>query len=189
MRVTRPEGTVSVQTGTAAGRPVLDVEVDPAVVPVKQKSAMVCWAAGGTMMRNWKTRQTSTVEKVLDDLGGDWRSKYDLNQALTVAELRAFLGALALTEDGPVSYTPEGLARLIEQVGPVLEIGDDGIEGNQISHVRILTGVSGDGTPDGTTVSFADPATGTAKTMTFRVFDQLHGGTDPVALLLGVFHF
>jgi hypothetical protein len=189
MRVTRPEGTVSVQTGKAAGRPVLDVKVDPAVVPVKQKSTLVCWAAGGTMMRNWKTGQSSTVEEVLDDLGGDWRSKYELNQALTVAELRAFLGALALAEDGPVSYTPEGLARLIEEVGPVLEIGDDGIEGNKVSHVRILTGVSGDGTPDGTTVSVADPATGTALPMAFQVFDQLHGGTDPVALLVGVFHF
>ncbi|MBO4274347.1 papain-like cysteine protease family protein [Microbispora triticiradicis] len=96
-----------------------------------------------------------------------------------MVELRAFLGALALNEDGPVSYTPEGLARLIEQVGPVLDIGDDGIEGNEVSHVRILTGVSGDGTPNGTTISYADPATGTAMPpMTFRVFDQLHGGTE-----------
>jgi hypothetical protein len=129
------------------------------------------------------------VEKVLDDLGGDWRNKYELNLPLTVAELRAFFTALALTEDGPVSYTPEGLARLVEAVGPVVDIGDDGIENNLLSHVRIITGVTGDGTSDGTTVSIADPATGKAGTETFRVFDPLHGGADPVALVVGVFHF
>jgi len=189
LRVTRPEGTVSVQTGSAAGRPVLDVTVDPAIVPIQQKSSLVCWAAGGAMMQNWKLQRSFTVEMVLDDLGGAWRGKYDLNQGLTVLELRAFLTSVGLTEDGPVSYTPEGLARLIEQVGPVLDIGDDGIENNQVSHVRILVGMSGDGTPDGTTVTVADPATGTTVPLAFTVFDQLHSGADPVALLVGAFHF
>jgi hypothetical protein len=189
LRVTRPEGTVTVNSGGAAGRPSLDVTVDPAVVPILQRSSLVCWAAGGAMMSNWKAGQTATVEKVLDDLGGDWRNKYDLNLPLTVAELRAFFTALALTEDGPVSYTPEGLARLVEAVGPVLDIGDDGIENNQIAHVRIVTGVTGDGTSDGTTVLIADPASGKSGTETFRAFDLLHGGADPVALLVGVFHF
>lgn len=189
LRVTRPEGTVSVKTGAVAGRPALDVAVDPPVVPIKQKSSLVCWAAGGAMMSNWKTGRSATVEQVLDGLGGSWRSRYDLNQGVGVADLRAVLAAVGLTEDGPASYTPEGLARLIEAVGPVLDIGDDGIENNQISHVRILTGVQGDGTPDGSTVSLVDPASGTALTMAFRAFDQLHTGADPVALLVGVFHF
>ncbi|PWU56092.1 hypothetical protein DLJ47_07555 [Micromonospora sp. S4605] len=189
LRVTRPEGTVSVKTGAVAGRPALDVAVDPPVVPIKQKSSLVCWAAGGAMMSNWKTGRSATVEQVLDGLGGSWRSRYDLNQGVGVADLRAVLAAVGLTEDGPASYTPEGLARLIEAVGPVLDIGDDGIENNQISHVRILTGVQGDGTPDGSTVSLVDPASGTALTMAVRAFDQLHTGADPVALLVGVFHF
>ncbi|MGH3693622.1 MAG: papain-like cysteine protease family protein [Pseudonocardiaceae bacterium] len=189
LRVIRPEGTVSVTTGSAAGRPLLDVAVQPAVVPLQQKSSLVCWAAGGAMMSNWKVGQSRSVETVLNDLGGAWRSKHDLNQPLGVVELRAFLTAVGLAEDPPLTYTPEGLARLVDAVGPVLEIGDDGIENNQVSHVRVLTGVSGDATPDGTTVSVADPSTGTAMTMTFRVFDQLHGGTDPAALQVGVFHF
>jgi hypothetical protein len=189
LRVTRPEGTVSVTTGSAAGRSPLDVTVDPPVGQIKQKSTLVCWAAGGAMMSNWKRQRSATVEDVLDDLGGDWRRRYDLNLPLSVAELRAFYAALGLTEDGPVSYTPEGLARLVETVGPVLEIGDDGIQNNQVSHVRIVTGVVGDGTPDGTMVSIADPATETPGTETFRTFDLLHTGADPVALLVGVFHF
>ncbi|MGR6318216.1 papain-like cysteine protease family protein [Micromonospora soli] len=189
LRVTRPEGTVSVKTGTAAGRPALDVAISPAVVPVKQNSSLVCWAAGGTIMSNWKTGQAATVEQMLDGLGGVWRSRYDLNQPLSVVELRAFLAAVGLTEDEPTSYTPEGLARLVENVGPLLDVGDDGIENNQVLHIRILTGVKGDGTPDGTTTSLADPATGTVVTETFHVFDQLHGGADPVASMVGVFHF
>ncbi len=189
LRVTRPEGTVTIQTGGAAGRPQLDVAVSPEVVPIQQKSSLVCWAAGGTMMQNWSLGRTDTVEQALDALGGSWRVTHDLNQPLSVGELRAFLTAVGLTEDSPVSYSPEGLARLVEAVGPLLEIGDDGIENNQVSHVRIIVGVHGDGTPEGTTVTVVDPASGTTVPLTFSVFDQLHGGADPVGLAIGVFHF
>jgi hypothetical protein len=189
LRVTRPEGSVEVNTGTAAGRPMLDVAVDPDVVPILQRSSLVCWAAGGAMMEAWRSRQSLTVEQVLDSLGGDWREKYDLNQALTVAELRAFLAALRTVEEGPQSYTPEGLARLLGRVGPLFEVGDDGIQNNQLSHVRIITAVKGDGTPEGTTVTLADPATGTNVVESFTAFDVRHASPDPVALMVGIFHF
>jgi hypothetical protein len=97
--------------------------------------------------------------------------KYDRNQPLTVIELRAFL------------------ARLLERAGALFEIGDDGVENNRISHVRILTGVQGDGTLEGTLVLLADPATGRNEKATFTIFDQRHGGADPVALGIGIFHF
>jgi len=189
LRVTRPEGSVEVNTGSAAGRPLLDVAVNPAVIPIRQRSSLVCWAAGGAMMEAWRSRQPLTVEQVLDSLGGEWRRKYNLNQALTVAELRAFLAALRMIEEGPQSYTPEGLARLVGQVGPLLEVGDDGIENNQLTHVRIITAVKGDGTPEGTTVSLADPATGADVVESFTAFDTRHAAADPVALLVGIFHF
>jgi hypothetical protein len=99
-------------------------------------------------MRNWKTGQSSTVEEMLDDLGGDWRSKYDLNQALTVAELRAFLGALALTEDGPVSYTPEGLARLIEQLPDRTRARSAHVRSGLRTRDRSTAEVDHGGTPD-----------------------------------------
>lgn len=189
LRVTRPEGSVEVKTGASAGRPALDVAVDPPVVPILQLSSLVCWAAGGAMMQNWRSRESKSVETVVDERGGDWRQKYDLNQPLSVAELRAFGAALDMTEEGPQSYSPEGLSRLVEQFGPLLEIGDDGVENNRISHVRIITGVRGDGKMETTDVMLADPASGTNVVERFTAFDRRHGAADPVALSLGIFHF
>jgi hypothetical protein len=189
LRVTRPQGSVEVKTGSGAATPPLDVAVDPEVVPVKQPSNLTCWAAGGTMMESWRVSRSLTIPAVLDGLGGEWRGKFDRNEGLTPAQLRAFLGTLRLTEEGPASYTPEGLARLLESKGPLFEIGDDGIENNLIVHVRIVTSVRGDGTPDGTTVTFADSASGTLVAEPFTAFDRRHASRDVVRFGSGIFHF
>jgi len=188
LRVVRPDGTVEVKTGRAVS-PAIDVAVDPAVAPVLQPSDMTCWAAGGTMMDSWRAQQSKTIESVLDQLGGDWRTKFDANEGLSAAEFRAFAGVLNLVEEGPASYTPQGLARLLTERGPLLEIGDDGIENNKIVHVRIITAVRGDGSADGTTVTLADSATGTIVTEPFSEFDRRHGATDAVDVGLGLFHY
>jgi hypothetical protein len=88
-----------------------------------------------------------------------------------------------------VSYTPDGLARLLSSVGPLLAIGNDGIQNGLLVHARIVASVKGDGTLDGTTVTVADSVTGAFVPMTFTLFAQLHVATDPVRLGTGLFHF
>jgi Papain-like cysteine protease AvrRpt2 len=185
--VTRPSGTVDITVG--GGTTALDAAVEPPVLPVQQLTNLVCWAAAGTMMESWRARLTLSVEAMLDGLGGTWRARYDRNEGLSVVDFRAFTTALGLVEDPPQSYTPAGLATLLTTVGPLLAIGDDAVESNQISHARVIDSVKGDGTLDGTTVMVADSATGTFVPLTFRVFDQLHGTADPLALGLGLMHF
>jgi hypothetical protein len=190
LRVTREEGTVEVKQGASAGRTSLDVQIDPDIIPLKQTSSLTCWAAGGTMMAAWQAREPLAVETVLDRLGGEWRGKFDRNEGLTANEARAFFGALGLVEEGPQSYTPEGLARLLADRGPLLEIGDDSVENNQIVHVRIITGVRGDGRLENTTVRLADSATGTIiPAESFINFDRRHGAEDAVNFGVGLFHF
>jgi hypothetical protein len=189
MRVVQQAGTVEVKKGAAAVKDKLDASIDPELIPIKQITNMVCWAAGGAMMESWRRQQSLTVETVLDDLGGDWRGKFDRNEGLTLVELRAFLAALELVEEGAQSYTPEGLARLLAEAGPLFAVGDDSIENNRIVHVRIITAVKGDGTPEGTTVTLADSATGTMITERFSSFAARHESTDSVRFGVGVFHF
>ena len=189
LRVTRPEGTVEVTTGSGAGSAPIDVAVSPQVVPIQQPSNLTCWAAGGAMMASWRAATSLSIETVLDGIGGEWRGKFDRNEGLTATQLRAFLAALNLVEEGPQSYTPEGLARLLANDGPQLEIGDDGIENNMIAHVRIITAVRGTGKFTGTQVSLADSAAGTIVTETFTEFDRRHGANDPVQVGVGLFHF
>jgi hypothetical protein len=190
LRLTRPEGTLEVSTGTAAPTTKVDVAVAPPVDPIKQRSNLVCWAAAGTMMRNWKQRANQTIEASLDALGGPWRGRYDTNTGLNAAQTRAFAAALGLTEEGAASYTVEGLASLLTQKGPLWAITDDDFgKGNRIVHARIVTAVRGDGTPDGTTVTLADPASGTIDTETFRVFAGRLEASEPVRFGTGVFHW
>jgi hypothetical protein len=188
LRVAGPKGSVELTAKNKVGGGALDVTIDPPISPIKQKSRLVCWAAGGAMMRSWELRVSQTVETVLDALGGDWRARFDRDEGLRPADFRAFMDALDLVEEGPRSYSPQGLARLLE-AGPLLTIGDDGVEGNQVVHVRIVTRIFGDGTPDGTTVVFVDPALGAEDKADFSVFARNLEAKEPVATGLGVFHF
>jgi hypothetical protein len=189
MRITRPGGTVEVSTGSKATALGIDASADPTVGPVKQKSSMTCWAAAGTMMASWKAGVSMTPETVLDGLGGSWRAKYDADQGLSASDLRGFTTALGLREEGPMSYTVEGLARLVKANGPLWVISDDSFEGNQIVHARVVTAVKGDGTIDGTTVTLVDPLVGAFVTEPFTRFEQRLEGRDAVGFGVGIYHW
>ncbi|HEU4657704.1 MAG TPA: papain-like cysteine protease family protein [Capillimicrobium sp.] len=190
LRITRPEGTVEVKTGAQASTPKVDAAVDPEVAPIKQQSSLVCWAAAGTMMRNWKERSSTTVEATLDALGGPWRAHYDANKGVTATQLRDFAAALGLTEEGAASYTVEGLAALLSSEGPLWAITDDDFgDGNHLLHARIVTAVRGDGTADGTTVVLADSASGKVESEPFTEFARRLEATEAVRFGTGVFHW
>lgn len=188
LRVTRPQGSVELTTKNAVGDRALDVAVDPAVTPIRQRSTRVCWAAAGAMMRSWQLRTAQSVETFLDGLGGDWRARFDRDEALPPVEFRAFMAALGLVEEAPQPHTPQGLARLLAS-GPLLAIGDDGVRDNQIVHVRIVTRVTGDGTPNGTRVIAVDPAVGAPVPLEFSAFIRNLEAHEAVATRLGIFHF
>jgi hypothetical protein len=188
LKLQRPDGSVTLKKGDeAAGR--IDVTVDPPVGLVRQPSNNVCWAAAGTMMAGWRRRQSVSIETVLDELGGVWRKKFDADQALSVAEVVGFTKALGLDAEGPASYLPVGIARLLRTYGPLWVISDDTIENNQLAHVRIVVGISGDGTVDGTNVSLLDPASDDPVTEPYTEFARRLEATDAVAVGLGIMHF
>jgi hypothetical protein len=188
LRITRPQGSVELEAKNRIGDKALEVAIEPRIVPIRQRSAKVCWAAAAAMMRSWQLRAEQTVETVLDALGGDWRQRFEDDVALRPAELRVLMAALGLVEEGAQTFTPQGLARLLGS-GPLLAVGDDGVRDNRIVHVRIVTRVSGDGTPGGTRVFAADPADGAESPLEFSVFARNLEATEAVATGLGSFHF
>lgn len=190
LKVENTHGTVEVRTGEEAeGTAAIDVAVDPKVIPIDQGTRDVCWAAAGAMLYSWRRRQSFTMETAADALGGDWRVRLDAGQALTVNELEAYAAALGLAQEGPASYLPKGFARLMRLHGPLWVIGDDAIENNEMSHVRLAVAMKGDGTPDGTIVTFVDPLGGIRDTEKWAEFTRRMEATDPVAVGLGVYHF
>jgi len=186
--INKPSGSVEIETSNVIGKEAIDIHIEPPLSLVQQRNKFVCWAAGGAMMKFWQVRTTSTVEDFLDELGGDWRTRFDANQGLSPADFRAFISNLNMVEEGPQSYTPQGLARLLNR-GPLLTVGDDGIADNKLIHIRIVTGMVGDGKASDTRVIFADSLSGTEKNMNFREFANKLEAKEASDTGLGVFHF
>lgn len=186
--INKPSGSVEIETSNAVGNEAIDIRIDPPLSLIQQRNKFVCWAAGGAMMRFWQVRTTSTVEDFLDELGGDWRARFEANQGLSAADFRAFISNLNVVEEGPQSYTPQGLARLLNS-GPVLTVGDDGVANNKLIHIRIVTGMVGDGTASDSRVIFADSLTGTEQNMNFIEFANKLESKEASDTGLGVFHF
>ncbi|GAA1197104.1 hypothetical protein GCM10009664_72050 [Kitasatospora gansuensis] len=188
IRVSRPSGSVDISSGDRATGAV-DFDVDPPVGPVTQTSPSSCWAAAGAMLLGWWRRQSLSAESAADELGAGWRAKLDGDQALTASEMTGYAAALGLAAESPMCYLPRGLLRLLEAHGPLWVIGDDAIDGDALVHVRIVTGIHGDGSPDGTRVSYLDPADGQAHEEPFAVFAQHLEAGDAAALNLGIHHY
>jgi hypothetical protein len=131
-----------------------------------------------------------TTEVFLDGLGGSWRKIYDDDTGLTTAEFRTFAGdVMKLHAEGAMSYTVEGLARLLRQRGPLWVISDDTFDGNAIVHARIVTAMKGDGSASGTTVTLVDPISGGFVTETYTRFAQRLEAPDAVKFGVGIYHW
>jgi Papain-like cysteine protease AvrRpt2 len=189
LRVTRPEGSVEVKTREAASRPSIDLAVTPDLVPVKQPSDMTCWAAAGTMLLSWRAQVSMSIQTAMDSLDGGWRAAFDADKGLTLGELQGFAAAVGLAEEAPASYTPEGLARLLEAHGPLWIISDDAVEANLVVHAQIITAIRGDGTTAGTTITLADSASGTLVTESFEDVGRRLEAGDPISFGAGIYHF
>lgn len=189
VRITRPGGTVEVKSTGRPKQASIDVAVDPPVGPVTQPSDMTCWAAAGTMMKSWQARMSMTIATALDKVSGPWRAKFDANSALSSSEVADFAKALGLTEEGPLSYSVNGLADLLDAKGPLWTIGDNDFDNDNIVHARIVTAMKGDGSIDGTIVTLADPTTGTFITESFKKVAQRLEGNEPVKAGRGIFHW
>ena len=189
VRFTGPGGSVEVKVENKATPGPVDVKVDPPVVLIKQPSAKACWAAVGAMMKSWKVPASMTIDAVLDALGGPWKVKFTADEALTGAEFKTFADALLLKEEGPMSHSVAGLAALLKSKGPLLTIGDNDFDADNLIHARILVAMKGDGTPDGTQVTVLDPSKDAEVTETFTKFAQRIEAAEAVKSGRGLFHW
>ena len=189
--VTLPAGSVSVRSGDQATTGPITFDVSPAVPAIAQPSPNTCWAAAGATLMSWHRRLVTPliVTAAADQLGGGWRSLLDADHPLTVAETVSYTGALGLRSEAPMDYLRRGILRLLQTYGPLLVIGDNAIAGDQLVHARIVTGIRGDGSPDGTAVRYIDPADGGSHDETFTGFSAQIDASDAVATNLGVMHF
>jgi hypothetical protein len=125
-----------------------DVAVTYDVPLVPQQTGYSCWAAAAAMIVAW--RDNLTVDPAALASGtGPWHRYKD---ALQLEDPTMFDTWGLAAEERPTVYTVASFRRLLETWGPLFVGGAD-----PGPHVRVVVGLTGDGTPTGTTVHIADP--------------------------------
>jgi hypothetical protein len=143
----------------AARKPPIDQAVKwvlPLVLQAPKKRA--CWAAALTMLKSWAAGETMTIETALTPGGTFYLDRFKNDSGLLPGEVPAFREAYALRDASVGVLTAAALARQMAERGPLWVIADEDASATFSVHARVLIGITGDGTPQGTRVRFHDPA-------------------------------
>ena len=133
----------------------------PGIVPIiGQTSNNTCWAAVASMLISWRDNTSYSIEEAMNLVGESYREKFDQDQGLSKEEKAAFLQVLGLEAAPPMNYSPRGLLNLLKQHGPIWITTDEDTSQQFSIHARILTGIAGNETKNGTMLSIIDPAYG-----------------------------
>ncbi len=185
--VRNASGRVDIRTSQQAGSN--SFAVDPPVPLIAQPSNMVCWAAAGAMLISWRDRASYPLPAAIRQVGDVWLERLNHNEALTLDQMSAFNRAIGLRGEAPMCYEPGAILRMLRAYGPLLVIGDDAIENNQISHAVIVTGIRDANDANLAVVTIADPNGGVSREQSYLAFTRSMEAQDPTRLGLGVFHF
>jgi hypothetical protein len=163
----------------------------PGIVPIiPQPSINTCWAAVSTMMVSWRDQKSYEIKTVMDMAGTIYRTKFETNKKLSSSEKNLFLPALGLVGELPMSYTVDGLLYLLRAYGPLWATTDEKPGAGFSIHARIITGMYGDGTIDGTKLRIIDPSGGRQYTESFLAFTKKFeevAATGPI--MIQIVHF
>lgn len=131
----------------------LNVQWDVQLVP--QNTDMSCWAASAAMVVGWRDDVSINPEEIADAVG--YWEQYEqcmvspYTMGLNIRDKRV-TGAWGLNIKSPQSYSVTAFYDLISTYGPcMLTTFEPGI------HTRVVTGMYGDGTPEGTILVIYDP--------------------------------
>ena len=172
----------------------LDYTVPGIVDLVPQPTPMSCWAASYTMLRNWANNQSRTIETNLAALGGPWLQIFRDDTGLSGARTAQFVTAAGLLAEPAASYTTEAWAGMLRDFGPLMLVTDEAPGKSWAVHARVVYGIHGDGTADGTYLRVHDPAPiGVGRSFDEKVSDFLPKYEEMVAaegfLGLQIVHF
>jgi hypothetical protein len=143
----------------------LDVQTDVVLIP--QPTDVTCWAASLAMVVSARDQMSTDPARIASVAGMDIHTGYGWDA------IRRAVRTWSLVEEGPQSAMPEDVARWLENWGPiwVVEIGAP-------YHAVVLSGITGDGTSEGTYVTVYNPwppGVGAIETKWFIDFENEFG--------------
>jgi Papain-like cysteine protease AvrRpt2 len=133
-----------------AGPQSFSVVYDVPLVP--QQTGMSCWAAGAAMIVAWRDK-VSVDPSEIARADGYW-AQYAAGLA---PEDTTIFKTWGLEPETAQSYTVQAFRSLLETWGPLWTGGLLKTGGLPTPHIRVVAGIEGDGTPDGTRVHILDP--------------------------------
>lgn len=149
----------------------------PGIVPaIAQPSGLSCWATVATMLMSWRAQQSFTIKTAMTQVGEPYLSYFTRNRVLPWREHDSFATAAGMKLEAPMCYTVEGLKNLLIRSRSPLFIVIAPAGSNWTTHIVALTGMSGDGSINGTKIRFNDPAGGVRRLLTFQQFVQRYEG-------------
>lgn len=122
-----------------------DIQYDVELVP--QQTGMSCWAAGAAMLVGWRDRVSIDPSEIARGVG--YWSAYQNGLNANDTTMLSYWG---LAYEAPQTYTVQGFVDLLARYGPLWVATHEGGP-----HIRVVAGISGDGTPDGTVLTIYDP--------------------------------
>jgi hypothetical protein len=124
---------------------------------VAQTMTMSCWAAAAASILSWKSGSVLTEQQVVQQAGAAYEAAFEANTGLAGTDVASFATALGLSAEPPQNWDVDGYASLLTAHGPLwvgVVLTYDNVP---YRHVRILAGLIGDGTFDGTSAFVLDP--------------------------------
>jgi len=157
----------------ALNRP-LGFEVPGSVPELKQPSTMTCWATAYTMLVSWRDQVSYSIEDALGRVGQKWVQHFKDNKPTFPEQEAELFAAAGLMAEPLASYTLDSWEAMLRQYGPLTVVID--VSGSGVVHMVVVTGIHGDGSPEGTTISLIDPLQGSRKSMKFSEFISMYEG-------------
>lgn len=137
--------------GVIAMNQSFDIRYEVQLVP--QAHQMSCWAAGFAMIVGWRQQMSIDPREIAAGIGY-WRQYYrtaEQGGGLPPDDTNA-ISHWGFVAEPPQTYTVDGFRRLLEDYGPLWTAA-----ATPGAHIRVVTGIHGDGTPEGTFVHINDP--------------------------------
>ncbi|MHB8689640.1 MAG: papain-like cysteine protease family protein [Solirubrobacteraceae bacterium] len=160
-----PAGSPAVSQSMGA----VDYAVPGLLAPLQQPSPLTCWATVIAMMTSWRRQQSIAPHDAIAPAGQEFLTKLAAGQGLDVESAGRLYQALGLVAIQSLNPSVDGWDQYLRLYGP--QYVDIGYPNNNVNvHAVIVTGISGDGTADGTTITYIDPVPGAVVNRKFRDF-------------------
>jgi hypothetical protein len=158
----------------------LPVHVRGLISPIAQTNSMNCWAASLAILRGWRRQASISELDAVQELGPTWVEMRQNNTGLAANKHEEFARAANLVSEPMMSFPMSEWIRFIREDGPIWVVygwrrfAVDGTLERVGRHAVIVYSMTGDGSPDGTTVHYINPSGGRLQQKSFVQFVRMY---------------